>query len=53
MHLLPSVAEIVEAVEDVFLVKVEGMEITLDLDPDGALLNTPVSLMFIVWILHL
>ena len=36
-----------------FLVKVEDMEIILDLVPDVALLNTPVSLMLIVWMLHL
>ena len=53
MHLLPSVAVAVEEVEDVFLVKVESMVTTLDLDPDGAILNTSVSLMLIVWMLHL
>ena len=52
MHLLPSGAEIVEEVEDVFLVKVESVETTLDLGPEGAILNTPVSLMLIVWMLH-
>ena len=52
MYPLPSVAVSMEEVEDAFLVEVESVETTLDLDPDGAILNTPVSLMLIVWMLH-
>ena len=43
MRLFPSVAVSVEEVEDVFLVKVESVRTTWDVDPDGAILNTPGS----------
>ena len=53
MHLFPSVAVSVEEVEDVILIEAESRDKIRDMDPVGAIQNTPVSLMLIVWILHL
>ena len=51
MHLFPSGAEIVEEGEDIILVMVDAVGTEVVMDQDGATLNTPVSLMCIVWML--